>query len=226
MLQVGVVVHGLTATVRNNSFPSTVYAAVFLNDAGSSLVEANLIESEWYGIYVVNCPDMPWIAGNEFRSSYVDVFGAETNVVIIDNVFSGSFSLGVLVQHGKPWIEANTFQAGVGDTFGAVMAQRSTALPIVRANTFLGTLGVRIGDGNPDLGHYGASGGNDFQGVTGVSVMHTGSADVRAIGNLWPNTPPIIGTDIVITGSGSVLLIPVSISECTFGSLKASFAER
>jgi hypothetical protein len=226
VLHASVVVHGSTATVRNNNFLSTVYAGILMNDAGSSNIEANLIETRQYGVWVQYSPNMPSISGNEFRSTYLSVRGVETNAIIIDNLFSGSNLFGIIVERGVPRIEANIFEPGVGGSSGAVTVQRETALPVLRSNVFQGALGVEIVDGNPDMGRSGDPGGNDFQAVTGVSVEHQGSADVSAIGNLWPNTPPIIGVDIVITGSGSVMLGPVGAEERTFGSLKEAFKDR
>ena len=36
-------------------------------------------------------------------------------------------------------------------------------------------------------------------------IEHGSSQVAYAVGNVWPNTPPQVGTDIVITGAGSLV---------------------
>ena len=98
------------------------------------------------------------------------------------------------------------------------------SMPVVRSNTFFNSLGILIGgDGNPDLGTESDRGRNDFRGIDGVCIQHDGGAEVWAVGNSWPNDPPIMGVDIIIDGDGSVILGSVPLEPASFGRLKAVY---
>lgn len=220
-----VVIHGEIAEVSDNQMLGACYAGVYLSNAQASEIRGNVLESSSYGVVVSSCPDAPVIAENVFVSPSLsmDIVGSTSNPWIHNNVFQAGSRVGIQVQRGSPRIEGNTFEAGSGSVYGGIRAASAEALPFVRSNTFLNAFGVGIIDGNPDLGTNSNHGLNDFTGVTGVCIQHDGSADVSAVGNTWPNEPPLLGEDIIITGDGSVTVIAVPIPSTGFSWLKAAY---
>jgi len=150
-----------------------------------------------------------------------DVQGVDTDAQILNNEFLAGSIVGIQVAHGHPRIEGNTFRPGCGTTYGAISGRNTNSLPVVRSNVFLNDLAILITAGNMDLAVVLDQGFNDFQGVTGVSIQHDGPADVSAIGNYWPNDPPIFGVDIIINGAGSVTATTVPVRQVSVGELKA-----
>lgn len=76
---------------------------------------------------------------------------------------------------------------------------------MIRSNTFSRgpALGV-TGNSSPDMGTSVDPGLNDLTMISGTVIRHDGLGTVTAIGNDWPNEPPVAG-DIVITNTGSVV---------------------
>lgn len=198
----------MAVTVANNTFADPAYAGVFLAGSGASLVRGNVFHNASYGAYLLVCPDSVAIQDNEFILPAIPldlVLPVGTGTVVRRNYIAGSGQVGIQVQSGTPLIDSNSFlKPGGYDTYGAIRCAFDNASPKVRRNQVqFCVLGVTILGGNPDLGTAGDPGLNTFV-VTGASVRHAGSAAVSAIGNVWPNSPPAGGVDIVVTGTGSV----------------------
>ena len=221
-----VVIDGELAVVRENQILDSSYAAVAMTNAYASHVRNNVLGAKSYGVFLRDCPDTPLVEGNVFAgpSLAIDMNGAESNPWIHDNVFQAGSIVGIQIQDGIPRIEGNTFEAGSGSTYGAIRTRKISAMPVVRSNTFLNTLAIQVqDDGTPDLGTSGDPGLNDFSGVGGVCIQHDGTTDISAIGNTWPNDPPIMGEDIIINGSGTVILFGVPLEGSSIGRLKTTF---
>ena len=201
-----VVMDSVMTVVSDNTFQSPTYGGIFMHYSTSS-VKDNVFDGSSYGVYIKNCPDAPVIEENSFLSTSIpiDVVGSVTTAVVRNNTITGSGQVGIQVQAGQPRIEGNVFDKSTGYSFGAVRSQSTSAMPIVRGNTFLCTNAALNVNGTPDFGTGSDPGNNDFSGVTGVSFTHEGSSTIQALGNTWPNTPPVVGNDIVITGGGSVV---------------------
>ncbi|MCZ6690275.1 MAG: DUF1565 domain-containing protein [Planctomycetota bacterium] len=203
----GVYISGVTTTAASNTFMGPTYGGVLLEGAGSSIVENNEFDTVSYGVYVRSCPDAPSVRNNLFRAMAIpiDVVGTTTNVIIEANTITGNGQSGIQVQHGTPRIENNVFDLASGYTYGGVRTAFPSAMPILRGNVFQCTTGVVIDAGTPDLGTSSDPGNNDFSLVSGVSITHNAPTTVSAIGNTFPNNPPILGVDIVITAGGTLL---------------------
>ncbi len=200
-------VDGVTMEISDNTFISNTYGGVYLGNDGTSVVENNVFASNSYGVYIYYCSDSPIIRNNIFSSSAIPLYveGPATNATISGNTITGSGEAGIQVQSGYPQITSNTFNLPDGYSYGAIRVCSSFAQPSVRDNTFICNNAIRIDSGNPDLGTRSDPGDNDFSGVTGVSITHYGTASVYAIGNIWPNDPPLEDSDILIDSTGSVI---------------------
>ena len=196
-----VVADGITMEITNNTFMTPTYGGILLANNGTSVVENNLFDTSSYGVYVWDCPDGPTIRNNTFLAMGfpIDIAEPNTYVVISNNMFTGN---GIHVQMGHPLIENNTFN-GSTEFYGAISVGGAT--PKIRGNVFACTSGIRVYDGNPDLGTVSDHGNNNFAAVTGASLTHNGAATVYAIGNTWPSAPPLCGTDIIVSADGVVI---------------------
>ena len=222
----GVVIHGVLAHVNSNTIMNTTYAGVYMNDAKASQVVGNQFDTSSYGVYLNASPDTPVIGTNVFASPSlsINMTGVDSDPWIDNNTFQSGSIVCVQVSSGYPRISGNTFEAGSGATYGAVRTRNLTAAPILRSNIFQNSLAVQIQrDGFPDLGASGDPGNNDFTGVTGVCIQHDGTTDINAIGNTWPNDPPVDGVDIIINGTGSVILFTVPVDASSVGRMKGAY---
>jgi parallel beta-helix repeat protein len=198
---------GVTMEITNNTFKTPTYGGIALANNGTSVVENNLFDTGSYGVYVWYSPDGPTIRNNTFLEMAIpiDIAGINTYVVISNNTITGNGQIGIQVQAGHPLIENNTFNRPTGYLYGAIGAQSGSATPRIRGNVFACTTAIRVDGGNPDLGTVTDHGNNDFGAVTGASLTHDGTATVYAIGNTWPSTPPLCGTDIIFSAGGVVI---------------------
>ena len=205
--QFGAVAADAGAIVANNTFQAGEYGGVGLDGSGSSLIRGNVFNTSSYGVYLWFCTDSLIVENNTFTSPAlpIDMVLLPGKVLIRNNEVQGSGQVGIQVQHGTPRIENVIFNKPGGFAmYGAIRCDFSDGNPIVRGCTFDCALGVDIVDGFPDLGTAGDAGNNDFSAVSGPAVRHASSAAVLAIGNTWQHNPPTAGTDIVVTGTGSV----------------------
>ncbi len=205
----GIYLADVTMTIEDNSFASNLYGGARAMGTGATVIMRNDFQTSSYGVYHFNCTGGMIIEANDFQTPAipVDVAGLSNNMIIRGNTFAGSGMIGIQVQRGEPFIANNIFNKPGGyATYGAIRCQFSDANPTIRGNTFICSRGIRIDNGlSPDIGTAGDPGENDFSGVTVESIYHMGTAVLNAIGNTWPHTPPICDTDIVLTGSGTII---------------------
>ncbi len=200
-------------SISDNTFtsvPTNLYAGVLAIGNGASSIMHNDFLTASYGVFGINCTGGMVVESNLFQgmSIPININGASNNPVIRGNTIIGTGHLGIQVQGGgTPLIENNTFNKPGGfATYGAIRCSSSSANPTVRGNTFTCALGVGIlNAATPDLGSVSQPGGNNFSGVTGAAIYHEGSSSISAVGNTWASPPPDCGSDIVVTGTGSVI---------------------
>ncbi|MFZ1946296.1 MAG: choice-of-anchor D domain-containing protein [bacterium] len=206
----GIYLVNAIATISDNtlaSVTSSTYGGVYATGDVTSTIVRNNFLTVAYGLYSYHCQGAMVVEDNLFETMAIpiNIMGSANNTIIRENTFVGSGQNGVLVQQGIPVIEDNTFNNPDGySNYGAVSCQSPSSNPRVRGNTFACARGVRIENGHPDLGTAGDLGGNGFSGVSGAAIYNIGTTSVSAIGNTWAHTPPVCGSDIVITASGSV----------------------
>jgi hypothetical protein len=208
----GVYVVEATISVLDNTFisvPTESYAGVLAIRNGASSIMRNEFLTVSYGVYSINSAGGMVVEDNLFEtmSIPVNIAGATDNTLIRGNTFIGSGQVAVQVFDGAPVIENNMFNKPGGyATYGAIRCAGSSANATVRGNTFICARGVGIlNAATPDLGSASVPGGNDFSGVTGPAIDHTGTGLVSAVGNTWASSPPVCGSEIVVTGAGSVI---------------------
>jgi hypothetical protein len=218
----GVYLVNATATISDNTFASETavmsrgtftsvatapYGGIYATGDVTSEIARNDFLTHSYGLYSYHCQGAMVVEDNLFQTMAIpiNIMGSANNTIIRENIFVGSGQNGVLIQGGIPVVEGNTFNNPSGyANYGAISCASSNANPTVRGNAFTCARGVRIENGHPDLGTTGDPGGNDFSGVSGAAIYNMGTTSVSAIGNTWAHTPPVCGSDIVITASGSV----------------------
>lgn len=203
----GIHITDATATITDNTFGSAtvdLYGGVCATGSGTSNVKDSEFLTVSYGVYNDSHVGQMTVESNLFvtMAICIDIAGSSDSTLIRGNTFVGNGQNGMQVQDGSPVIENNTFiKPGGYAEYGAIAC---SGTPTVRGNVFTCARGVRIEYGSPDLGTAGDLGGNDLSGVTGAAIYHMGTSSVSAIGNTWASQPPVCGTDIVTTGSGSV----------------------
>jgi len=203
-LHIAIVADGVTVQISDNTFKANTYGGVTLSNEGTSVIEDNVFDTDSYGIYIRSCMDGPTIQRNAFLSMGIpiNVSGCSAETLISENTISGNGQIGIQFG-GDAQIDKNTFNRPDGYTYGAIRC--SSGNPAIRRNIFICTEAVRIDGGNPDLGTASEHGNNNFSSVTGASVTHNGTATVYAIGNTWPNFPPLFGTDILLNSTADVI---------------------
>jgi hypothetical protein len=211
LMTFGILVANTAMTIADNTFaPATtdLYGGIYAFQNLASAILRNEFLTKAYGVSSDKCAGGMVVEGNSFETMAIpiDILGASNNTIIRDNTFVGNGQNAIGVQQGVPVIEDNIFDKPGGySTYGAIVCHGASSNPKIRGNTFICNRGVRINaSASPNLGTAPDQGGNNFAGVTGEPVYHTGTGAVNAIGNTWPNSPPECGADIVITGSGSV----------------------
>ncbi|MEW6051478.1 MAG: DUF1565 domain-containing protein [Candidatus Zixiibacteriota bacterium] len=209
----GVYISNTGAEVAHCTFggtSSSLYGGIYTTGAGEMEIEESDFLTGSYGVYIYGCTDRVSVRSNQFLTMAIPMdvveFTPDTVVVIESNFFVGSGQIGIQVQGGAPRIEGNTFNKPDGyATYGAVRCWSTTSNATVRGNSFVCARAIQIDNAaTPDLGSVTHPGANNFSGVTVEAVYHMGSSSVSAIGNAWRHSPPVCGTDIVLTGGGSV----------------------
>ncbi len=192
-------------TISDNSFTSTItslYGGIRVSGNGATVITHNDFLTSAYGVYSAVCTGGMLISENDFQTMTVpvDLTGAANNTVICGNTFEGSGQNGIRVRDGHPLIEDNIFNKPGGyRNSGAIFCWSETANPTIRRNTFICVRGIHIDSAlSPDMGTADDPGENDFTGITAVSINHSGTAALVAIGNTWPHNPPFCGGDIVV----------------------------
>jgi len=206
----GVYIVDAAVSLSDNTFTSAItnlYGGVWARGNGASVITGNYFLTSSYGVYSSGCTGGMVVQSNLFQSMGIpiDMSGVSNNTIVRANTIVGTGQSGIQVQNGVPLIEDNVFNKPGGyANYGAIRCWFDHANAVIRGNTFICARGVRIDEGAPDLGTGPDPGGNDFSGVTGVSVYHMGTSSISAVGNTWASSPPGCGSGIVITGTGSV----------------------
>jgi len=200
----GIAVDGVDMEIDNNTFLFESYSGVTSGNGANVDIHDNRILTESYGLYLDGSRIVIVFNNNIEAGSFgmrcygIDSLHVANNVIGTTNVGVqwGSGTAGV--------IQANVFN-GSGFSNGAILNHGDNL--VVRGNWFNAGPGVQVapGSGVPDVGAVASPGQNNFAGIVGVGLEHNGSGTVMAIGNVWVNTPPQVGVDIVITGGGSVV---------------------
>jgi hypothetical protein len=139
---------------------------------------------------------------NVMEESIVGIRGnGASNCVVEYNTFRTP-QIGVDMSGQPNTIRNNTFSPPSTYVFAALLIDGGS--PVIRDNTFTQgpVLWTRFG-ASPNMGTVDDAGGNTMSAVTGTVIQHDGTGAVTALGNTWPNEPPLAG-DIVITSSGTV----------------------
>lgn len=199
----GVVVDGVAMAIDHNTFALS-YAGVISGNGAGPTVHDNEFSNFAYGLFMDRSAGA-LVHDNDIGggSTGIRIHNA-TNCTIEYNTIRAP-EIGVSAQGpGVPAvIRNNSFDSPGSYTFGAIDV--SNGSPVIRDNAFTSgpVLWVRTG-GAPDMGTSTDAGGNDMTAVSGTVIQHDGTQTVTALGNDWPNEPPIAG-DIVITSTGTVV---------------------
>jgi hypothetical protein len=210
ILTFGVYVNDDPVTVSGNTFTAVgtdLYGGVYLTGGKTGLITHNDFATSSYGVYFATSTGGVVVDSNLFVAQPIplNMVGA-SNPIIRANTIIGSGMLGIQVMAGAPLIENNTFNKPGGYSgYGAIRCSSATSAPTIRGNSFTCARGVQIlNSATPDLGTAALPGGNNFSGVTGPAIYHETISSISAIGNTWAVTPPVCGSTIVLTSSGSV----------------------
>ncbi len=192
--------------VTANTFLSALYGGIVLFNGGNPSITNNTFQSSSYGVYTASTGTVT-IQGNTFSGNSVPIDTSLGNTVIQGNTFTSSGLCGIQVESGgAPSIQNNTFSSP-GYVSAALCVQFSGS-PIVRNNTFNVGTGPAVETSNTatlDLGTALSAGNNIFSSIKGTVISHRSSAKIYAIGNTWPTTPPACGSQIVTSGTGTVV---------------------
>jgi len=196
-------VDSMVIEIDHNTFESSLYAGVGSSDGATPDIFENHFISDTYGM-ILDGSRSPLVYENVITgTSYgIRYFGAVDAAVLDNSIWA--VHTGVQVGSGSSLIRGNRFEQTGGYTGAAIACSGPTH--VIRSNWFASgpALNVTFG-GIPDAGTVAEPGANDFSDITGVVVRHSGSELVTVIGNTWANYPPVVGTEIVITGTGSVV---------------------
>ena len=208
----GVYVVNVSMEISENTF-SFGYGGVFCDGSGDIIVRENDFENSSYGVYLDFCTGAVMIQDNTISGNTgipMNISSATSSAVISGNIITGNGMIGIQIQNGAPQITGNTFNNAGGYTYGAVSITNSS--PTIRNNTFQCDLAVLVrnfgGTPIPDIGTALENGNNNFTAVTGYSIhIESGfinTIDIYAIGNSYPNSPPIADVDIYNPSSPTV----------------------
>ncbi|HUI46331.1 MAG TPA: DUF1565 domain-containing protein [Nitrospirota bacterium] len=192
-----------STVATDNTFLTNLYGGVLLQNGGNPVIMNNTFQSSSYGVYS-GCTGTVTIQGNTFAISSYAITNAVGNAIILGNTITTQGWMGIQVENGSPNIQNNTFSSS-GYGYGALGI---TSSPIVRNNTFNLSAGPAVwtaDSATPDLGTALSPGNNIFSSVTGTVIFHGASTTIYAVGNTWPTTPPICGSQIITTGTGTVV---------------------
>jgi hypothetical protein len=195
---------GVTMEVDHNTFLDATYAGVAAGNKANLEVHDNLIQASSYGL-VLDGSGVVSVHDNTMEGgSYgIRVFGIDS-LDVADNTISVGFG-GIQGGFGtSTTIHNNTFNKTPGNYGGIICA---SGTPVIRSNTFTGATAIYVqNSGTPDAGTVADPGQNNFSTITGVTLEHTGTGTVMAVGNTWPHDPPTLGVDYTITGGGTVVV--------------------
>ena len=195
----------VSTVATDNTFLTNLYGGVLLQDGGNPVIMNNTFQSSSYGVYSV-CTGTITIQKNTFSIDLYAITNGSGNAIILGNTITTQGWMGIQVYDGSPNIQNNTISSS-GYGYGA-LGSSGTASPTVRNNTFNLSAGPAVwtaDSATPDLGTVLSPGNNIFSSVTGTVISHGSSATIYAIGNTWPTTPPICGSQIITTGTGTVV---------------------
>ncbi len=195
------VVDSVVMEIDHNTF-FNLYAGVGSTDNAAPDIHDNLFQARAYSL-VLDGSGAVHVHDNvmEMTAYGVRYFGI-TGAIIEDNAITATF-VGVQAASGTATIRNNRFES-LNYSYGAISSIGTS--PVIRGNWFAAGPALYVTDfATPDAGTIASPGQNDFSDIVGVVVQHTGSQVVTVIGNTWATYPPTIGTEIVITGTGSVV---------------------
>jgi nitrous oxidase accessory protein NosD len=196
-------VDGVTMEVDHNTFPDLTYTGIAASNLANVEVHDNLFQNSSYGL-VLDGSGFVSVHDNTMEGgSYgVRVFGIDSLDVADNTISVGSGG----IQGGfgaSTTIRNNTINKTPGN-YGGIICSSGT--PVIRGNTFTGASALYVqDDGAPDAGTLADLGHNNFYAITAVTIQHTGTGTVMAVGNTWPHNPPTLGVDYTITGGGTVV---------------------
>jgi parallel beta-helix repeat protein len=204
LFYVGVAVDGVAMEIDNNTFPGPMYAGVNSGNGAGPDVHDNVFTTSTYGLFMDRSVGAR-VHNNDIATNSTGIrIHQATGCVVESNTIRG-IQIGVSVQDlGDPTTIRNNNFIPTGDyIFGAIDALAGS--PVIRNNTFSEgpALWVRS-SGAPNMGTAGDAGGNNMTAIAGTVIQHDGTGTATALGNDWPNEPPVAG-DIVITSTGTVL---------------------
>lgn len=162
------------------------------------------------GVYLDGATDAVLVHDNEFTTSSIQVYVDASHLCVVSgNSFVAGTAAGVYLDGSNALVTGNTFPA-TGWNWGGIAVQNGS--PVLRNNTFACLVGVDVFGGTPDVGTAAEPGGNSFVGCASYGLVHEGSLVVQAQGNVWKQTPPtsgvVLGVDITVQGTGSVVYGP------------------
>ncbi len=182
-----------------------MYGGVGAVDGATPDIHDNLFESRTYGLFLDGAGALH--LHDNVINSRTGMRCQPINGAVIENNAITSVGISIDIA-GTATIQNNQFLQTAAYTIGAIRSYSS--VQVIRGNTFAsgGPALVVQQSGTPDAGTGASPGQNDFSAIVGVALRHEGTGSVMAVGNNWPNSPPVVGTDIVITGTGSVTWQP------------------
>lgn len=200
----GIAVDGVAMEIDNNTFPGPMYAGVNSGNGGGPNVHDNLFQTSSYGLFMDGSANA-LVHHNDIASGSTGVRIHNATDCILEYNTIRALEIGVSAQGaGIPAvIRYNAFDPASDYVFSAIDVVNGS--PVIRSNTFTSgpALWVRS-TGSPDMGTVDDAGGNDMTAISGTVIQHDGTRTATAVGNDWPNEPPIAG-DIVITSTGTVV---------------------
>jgi hypothetical protein len=196
-------VDGVTMEVDHNTFTDQTYTGVAASNLANVEIHDNLFQNTSYGLVLDGSRFVSVHDNTMAGGSYgIRVFGIDSLDVANNTI---SVGLGG-IQGGfgaSTTIRNNTINKTPGN-YGGIICSSGT--PVIRGNTFTGASALYVQDnGAPDAGTVADPGHNNFSAITAVTIQHTGTGTVLAVGNTWPHNPPTLGVDYTITGGGTVV---------------------
>ncbi len=199
----GIALVGVDMEIDHNTFEAEMYNGIGSASGAAPDIHDNVFLTRAYGLFLDNSGAVH-VHDNVINSrSGMRYFGI-TDAVIEDNSITAEI-IGIQAGFGTATIRNNQFLQTANYMYGAI--HNPSGSPLIRGNSFASGSPVLIvtQSGSADAGTLADPGLNDFSDVVGVVVRHEGTGNVMVVGNTWSTYPPVVGTDIVITGTGSVV---------------------
>jgi hypothetical protein len=183
------------------------YGGIWIS-GGQAAISDNVFDGSSYGVYDTGSTDGTIIENNQFLNGPalpVDLEGAHA-ATVRRNTILGNGQVGIQLNSTFALVEGNVFMQASGYKYGSISATGGSCR--IRRNQcqngpIHGGIYVSAFE-TADLGTGADPGGNTFMGK-GPSIMFEGAGTITAIGNAFPQNPPVCGTDIVLTDGGSVV---------------------